>query len=265
MPIYRHALMATLLLGSTLATATSIAQTDPPAARAVPARVLADVQNRINAARLQAVTTNDAGALEEIAAQLKEANAGTAGQTAYYSSYWLAYTDYLIASRRLKESRRAEAAALLNEAVNLLDNNSSADVETYTLLSLVAGLRIVASTPQNIGEAMNQARDALERAIALDPNNTRVLYARALADYTTPKEYGGGRVAERFAWRAIGRPSESTRGLKPGWGHDDSAALLVKILRASGRDADANALLARFSTQYPTSAPLHQVRGKPKS
>lgn len=265
MPIYRCALMAALLLGDPWAAARSMmVQANPAAASPDPAKVLADVQGRINAARLQAVTANDAAALEEIATQLRSINAGSTGQAAYYSAYWLAYTDYLIASRRLKDNRRPEAASMLNEAATLLNNISTKDVETYTLLSLVAGLRIVAGGSETISEAMRQARDALERAIALDPKNARVLYARALADYTTPKEYGGGRVAEGFAWQAIGRPAESTRGLKPAWGHDDSAALLVKILRASGRDADATALLTRFSAEYPISAPLHQVSGTPK-
>lgn len=266
MAMYNYLLPATLMVAIVPASAAVATQAKPAASasHASPAKVLADIQGRINAARLKAVTTNDATALAEIAAELKSANAGLVGQAAYYTNYWLAYADYLLASRRLKEGHRAEAAALLNEASDLLHAIPTADVESYTLLSFVSGLRIAANTSENISEPMREARDAIERAIALDPSNTRVLYARALADYTTPREYGGGRLAEGFARQAIERPAESTRGLRPGWGRDDSAALLIRILRATDRSADASALLARFTAQYPESAPLYQVIEMPK-
>lgn len=259
MSIYHPAIMAVSLLGSTFVQASPAQQGGSAVIRSSAGTVLTDVQNRIAAARLQAVKADNSAALEEIAAQLRGGNTGGSNQTAYYVSYWLAYTDYLIANRQLKAGRRTEAASLLNEASTLLTSIPTPDVESQTLLSLVAGLRIAVSTPATIGESIGQARDALERAIALNPNNVRVLYARALADYTTPKQYGGGRVAERFARSAIERASESPRGLKPAWGRDDSAALLVRILRANGRDAEATALLARSMAQYPSSASLLQV------
>ena len=58
------------------------------------------------------------------------------------------------------------------------------------------------------------------RAAALETSERRALAAtravvvtsrataRALADYTTPKQYGGGRVAEKYARGAISRPHD---------------------------------------------------------
>ena len=264
MSICRRSLIAMCLFSGTFASTISAAQAGPASGRPAPTQVLSDVQHRIGAARLAAATTGDVAGLKEIATTLRGANTELTGQMAYYIPYWLAYSDYLIANMELKAGRKAEASETLSEADTLLTGISSADVETYALLSLVAGLRIAVTTPEKIGEAIGHARDALERAITLDPSNVRVLYARALADYATPKEYGGGRVAERFARSAVERPAESTRGLKPGWVHDDSAALLVRILRASGRDDEAKTILARFAAQYPSSASLHQASDQTK-
>ncbi|TPG10789.1 hypothetical protein EAH84_11920 [Sphingomonas oligophenolica] len=226
--------------------------------------MLADIQQRIDRARLVAATSGDVSGLADIAASLRAANTARSGPMAYYVPYWLAYTDYLAAGTLLKAARKGEAMQALSEAVAVLTAAPTSDVETDALLSLVAGLRIAVTTPEQIGEAIGQARDALEKAVALDATNVRVLYARALADYTTPKQYGVGRVAEKYARGAIAQPRESTRALKPGWGRDDSAALLVKILRAGGRDDEAQSILTRFAGEYPDSASLHVAAAAPK-
>jgi len=220
---------------------------------------LADIQERIQQARLASVTSGDPAAIAAIAADLRAATPARTGQLAYYVPYWLAYADYLHANALLRTGRKAEAAALLREAYDRLAGIAPPDAESHALLSLVAGARIAAASPEQMGEAIGQARDALERAIDAGPANIRVLYARALADYTTPKEYGGGRAAEKFLRSALEQPPEPPRALRPSWGRDDCAALLVRVLRAGGRDEEAGTLLARYLTDYPDSAALRAI------
>jgi tetratricopeptide (TPR) repeat protein len=217
---------------------------------------LSNIQQNIASARVQSLSSGDLSSLESIASGLRAMNQRPTGQLAYYVPYWLSYTDYLLANAYLKAKKRPEATAALQEAYSLLDSMASPDVETYALLSLVAGLRIAVTTPEQIGTAIGQARDALEKAVAAGPGNVRVLYARALADYTTPKEYGGGRVAEKYARSVVELPREPNRALRPTWGRDESAALLIRILRASNRADEANALYTRFIAEYPNSAAL---------
>lgn len=220
---------------------------------------LANIEQSIDAARLRVATTQDVSSLESIAAGLRTMNERPAGQLAYYVPYWLAYTDYLCAAAYLKTGKRAQAATALQEAYSLLTTIASPDVETFALLSLVAGQRIAVTPPAAIGTAIGQARDAMEKAVAAGPKNPRVLYARALADYTTPKEYGGGRNAEKYARSVLGQPRERVRALRPTWGRAESAALLIRVLRASDRTEEANALYARFIAEYPNSASLRLV------
>lgn len=244
------------LLGATPAVATA---RDGPPAQASTTADLADIQQRIRQARLTAFTTGDPVALAEIAAHLRAVNPGRTGQLAYYVPYWLGYVDYLLANAQLRAGRKADAAATLQEAYAKLANIPSPDGESYALLSLVAGSRIAAASPEQMGEAIGQARDALEQAVNAGSGNIRILYARALADYTTPKEYGGGRAAEKFLRSALDLPPEPTRALRPGWGREECAALLVRVLRAGGRAEEAGALHARFLALYPDSAALRAV------
>ena len=232
-------------------------------AQATASQSLVNIQPRIERARWAASTDVDASDLSEIAAELRAMNHNLNGQLAYYVPYWLAYTDYRLANIHLKAGDRAAAAAALDEAHALLAEVPSPDVETYALLSLVAGLEIAVSTPDQIGDAIGHARDAMERAVALDSENPRVLYARALADYTTPKEYGGGRVAEKIARSAIEQSPEPVRALRPTWGRDDSAALLITILRTANRGDEADDIHARSLAEYPDSTSLRLLARKP--
>lgn len=245
------------------ATASSVLSAAQPQAHAArPAFNLSNVQQSLDSARLDLLASGDTASLESIAASLKAMNERPAGQLAYYVPYWLSYTDYLLGVAYLKAGKRPQASAALQEAYSLLSAAAKPDVETYTLLSLVAGQRIAVTTLDQIGTAIAQARDALEKAVAADPRNVRVLYARALADYTTPKEYGGGRAAERYARSAIEQPRERSRALRPTWGRAESAALLIRILRASNRADEANALYTRFIAEYPNNAALRQAGQK---
>ncbi|MDV3456049.1 hypothetical protein RZN05_03575 [Sphingomonas sp. HF-S4] len=228
-------------------------------AQAAPAADLTDIQKRIQQARLASVTSGDPAALAAIAADLRAAAPARTGQRAYYLPYWLAYAEYLHANALLRAGHKAEAAAVLREAYDRLAGIPSPDAESHALLSLVAGSRIVAASPEQMGEAIGQARDALERAIEAGPANIRVLYARALADYTTPKEYGGSRAAEKFLRTALDQPPEPPRALRPSWGRDDCAALLVRVLRAGDRESEAATLLSRSLAEYPESAPLRAM------
>jgi len=256
--VFYTALLCVLLFPSG-SSAAVIGRAGASQARAAGAADLTDIQKRIQRARLASVTSGDPAALAAIVADLRAATPARTGQRAYYVPYWLAYAEYLNANALLRAGRKAEAAALLREAYDRLAGIPSSDAESDALLSLVAGSRIVAASPEQMGEAIGQARDALERAIEAGPSNIRVLYARALADYTTPKEYGGGRAAEKFLRTALDQPPEPPRALRPNWGRDDCAALLVRVLRAGGSESEAATLLARSLAEYPESAPLRAM------
>ena len=257
-----HAFKLICLLG--LATPSfAAAQSETPAQATATSQNLVNIQPRIEQARWAASTQGDATELSAIAAELQAMNRNPSGQLAYYVPYWLAYTDYWLANISLKAGEKPAAAAALGEAYSLLTETPSPDVETYALMSLVAGLKIAVTTPDQIGDAIGHARDAMEQAVALDPDNPRVLYARALADYTTPKEYGGGRVAEKIARSAIEQSPEPARALRPTWGRDASAALLVRILRAADRGDEADDIYARSIAEYPNSTALRLLAKTP--
>lgn len=216
---------------------------------------LSNVQSVIESARLQGLS-GDLSSLEAVVLRLRTMNERPSGQMAYYVPYWLSYADYALASAYLRNGKRAEAAAPLEEAFSLLGTMASPDAETFALLALVAGQRVAVTPPAQIGAALGQARDALEKAVAADPRNARVIYARALADFNTPKQYGGGRVAEKYARTVIEQPQQPARALYPGWGRAESAALLIRILRGSDRTEEAKGIYTRFAAEYPGSAAL---------
>jgi hypothetical protein len=220
---------------------------------------LVRLQDRIMLARYAASQNGDTSGLVTIVNRLRALDTAPKGQLAYYAPYWRAYTAYALAGQQLKLGKRSDAAASLDEATSALKRIAAPDAETMSLNALVVGLQLAVASPNQYAALTAEARTSLEGAKSASADNIRVLFASAVADYATPAQYGGGRLAEGLLRRALASKPEPRRALVPNWGRDDCAALLIRILAASSREAEARKLLTEYATLYPKSGPLASI------
>lgn len=223
------------------------------------AQQLADIQRCIADAARAAVRDRDIAALLSVAAQLRSKIATEKGAALYYRSYWLAYTDYMSVRLALANKRADQAKAAALEADSLLDKLAIKDQETYAVQSLVVLLRYPLTSRTDIGGLIAKSSDL--RAKLGNATTVRALYARAEADFYTPKEYGGGQVAEKLLRQALALPEEPHHPLRPTWGRDDCAALLIQILKSSGRNTEAQSLYTQWHNRMPDSIALGRLAG----
>jgi hypothetical protein len=223
------------------------------------AQKLPDIELCIANAARTAMRDRDVGALSAVAAQLRARVASDKGPALHYRSYWLAYADFLTARVAIAKKQTDQARAAALEADTLLDRLEQKDQETYALQNLVVLVQFPLSTQSDMGRLIAKLSE-LHGKLG-DAASVRALYARAQADFYTPKEYGGGQLAEKLLRQALAAPEEPHHPLKPGWGRDDCAALLVRIVKASGRAAEARSLYAQWQRRYPDSLALGQLTG----
>ncbi|MEO9132362.1 MAG: hypothetical protein ABI240_14290, partial [Sphingomonas sp.] len=226
------------------------------------AQTLPNLQRCVTTAAWSAQRTGDTAALTIIADTLRSGVEKERGPALYYRTYWLAYTDYLLASFALGKKKLDQVNATTLEADALLVKLSNKDQETYALQDLVLLLRFAVTSPTEMGPLLTKTSEL--RSILAKTTSIRGLYALALADYYTPKQYGGGRVAEGLLRQALETPEEPPSPLKPTWGRDDCAALLVQILRQRGANDEATSLYQQWHQKYPDSIALASVAATSK-
>ena len=261
----RAATMLALGIGLCAAPGASSAQmVRPPRAQpaaAAPsadcARTLPNIQRCITSAAVASFRANDTAALAAVAASLRSGLATDKGQSLYYRSYWLAYADYVIADLALAGKHPDQARTAVLEADTLLDKLATKNEESYALQDLTLLFRFAIAQPTEIGGLLS--RTAELRSKLADTTSVRALYALALADFYTPKQYGGGRQAEGLLRKALAMPDEPSSPLKPTWGRDECAALLVRVLRQAGSTDQAAKLYDEWHAKYPDSIALAQL------
>ncbi|CAN5366189.1 hypothetical protein BH10PSE14_BH10PSE14_04090 [soil metagenome] len=245
-----------------VAQAATAAGADPagsPQEASACAQQLANIQSCLTDAARTAVRDRDVAALSSVAAQLRSKVATDKGAALYYRSYWLAYADYLSVRVALANKRADQAKAAALEADSLLDKSTVKDQETYALQSLVVFLQYPLTSPTDIGRLIAKSSDL--RAKLGNAATLRALYSRAESDFYTPKEYGGGKMAEQLLRQALALPEEPPHPLRPTWGRDDCAALLIQLLKSSGRTAEAQSLYTQWHKRMPDSVALGRLTG----
>lgn len=254
-------LISTLLLAGVAVTPATAAPTDKPAPAQVSGsdcgRALPNVQVCLTRASQSSFETGSNDALKAVADSLRSGITTDKGPSLHYRTYWLAYADYLIATQSLRQKRVDDVRAATLEAETLLDNVANKDQETYALQNLVILLRFATAQPSEIGVLMSKTADLKTRLSGT--TSIRGRYALALADFYTPAQYGGGRQAEGLLRQVLATPPEPSTPLQPTWGQDDSAALLIQLLRKQAANDQAATVYTTWQTKYPNSVALASV------
>ena len=148
-------------------------------------------------------------------------------------------------SQRKDEAKRALDAAdrALEESARILPWP-----ETLALRAAVVGQKIgFSSNPLTAMRLGPRSNNLMDRAIAIAPNNPRVVLVRGIGSLYKPRILGGGAdKAEKDLLRAtVLFSNDHPAAPLPSWGHAESWAFMGVVYARTGRVAEARAAYAR--------------------
>lgn len=152
--------------------------------------------------------------------------------------YYAALADYRLANL-LIQSDRKRTRTYLNDSIDHLKEATQLDgefAEAYALLSGVYGQKIGLNPLQSIVLGPRSGK-AIERAVALTPDNPRVVLLQAVGLYYTPKAFGGDREKAIAGFqRAAGLFEQEvvTDTIQPDWGNDEIYAWIGIACKDAG-------------------------------
>src|SRR3984885_3988206 len=124
-----------------------------------------------------------------------------------------------------KDANSQKISAYLTKAEAIEKNG-----ETYTVENMSATQQMLVD-PQN--RYMTNGKDAataLQKGLALDPNNPRLYYLQGMSLFGTPPQYGGGKDKAKplFEKSVALYKSAQPKPLYPTWGQDQAVNMLAQ-------------------------------------
>ena len=210
----------------------------------------------------RAVLDDDAATLKAIRASCLQAIAGgLPADRAPLMKYAVAYAGWRMSTNPFVPAREQsdlldEADTQLQEALKLNDRFA----EAHGLLAGVFGMKI-AKVPMRGMLLGPRSSTHLDRALALEPDNPRLVLQRAVSKFNTPAMFGGStKEAEALLRRALVLfEKEPPDRPWPNWGRFDAHAWLGQALAKRGDIAGARAEYDRAATLAPQSGWLRFV------
>jgi tetratricopeptide (TPR) repeat protein len=183
------------------------------------------------------------------------------------TAYALGYAEQRLAHTRgvppdEQKTLLTDAAAQFEAVIKLEPKNGEAHALLASALGSLIGLEKMRG--MTLGP---RANEEMENALALEPNNPRVLLQAGLSAFHKPVEYGGGiDIAEPLLRRAVSifaqEPSDRPW---PNWGRFESHMFLGMLLDKAGKKESARseyeAALA-IAPQSPWARAILQTRSK---
>ena len=175
-----------------------------------------------------------------------------------FTLYYLAYADYSI-SVMVMSKNKTQAAQYIDEAINYADKTlrvNSKSAETLALLGTIYGIKISLDNQDMMvyGPKSNQV---IAQALALAPDNPRVLLQAGINKMYTPEFYGGSKTeALRLFAKAVSifDSSSGMDSLKPDWGRLESLAWLGRCYAEQKDFAKAVGVYKKALSENPDYA-----------
>lgn len=177
--------------------------------------------------------------------------------------YWQSYLQYYHCIYFLNVSDEKQAKATIQEAIDRLDQMKDKNAEDYALLAMTQSMSIQFKSPMRAPFISNQVKKNAGLALASDSTNIRAHYVLASNDFYTPKQYGGGQIAEAHLLKAIQYPTQPIPNpMLPAWGQEESHEMLVQYyIREERWDAAKSAFQTAIAA-YPDNYMLAQMSTK---
>ena len=205
--------------------------------------------------RVEALTAIE----EELADVWSPVSHDSKGALEYNPAYWTAYVLYRKSVALMSGGQFEQGRGPLHQAVTILERIETRDADVLALLGLASGLYLAYVPRHRIIVATDRVNETLSGALRMAPNNLRVLYANAIADFNTPEVYGGGKQVERLLSTALALPDQEPVGSTPQWGRREATMLLIRFYVDQERSEDARRLVDKARSQWPASPEMRRL------
>jgi tetratricopeptide (TPR) repeat protein len=142
--------------------------------------------------------------------------------------YWKSYNAYYTALY-YTSSDKEKAEDLIDEHIKLMESIDKHTADDLAMLSLIRSYSIQFKSGINAIFISGKVNKDLDKALEMEPNNTRVMYVKASSDYYTPEKYGGGTQVEKLLTQVINTNNEAfINPILPTWGKREAYELLLQ-------------------------------------
>lgn len=167
-------------------------------------------------------------------------------------TYWRAYHAYYTAIYFAGTDNSDKAEDLVDEHISLMEEIETPTAEYLALLSMIRSFSIQFKAMFRAPFISAKVSRDLEKALNIEPNNSRVLYVKASSDYYTPEQFGGGKQVEELLTKVIeAEAPEFVNPVLPTWGKREAYELLLQWYIRKEKKAEAKALFDKASDEFP--------------
>ena len=197
--------------------------------------ILNNIQEKISQAANEAFIDKNTYSLDKIENQLKSADL----EDENLKNYWIGYVNYYKTIVGLKIGDEDLCRQASHKGITVLEQNKVTTSEDYALLALLKGLSFSFSSGMKAPVISSEAQEYIKKGLEADSTNFRVHYAQARLDFYMPKEYGGGKKAEKHLLKAVELQERNIDNPRmPRWGKEEVYDLLIRYyLREEQKDS----------------------------
>lgn len=206
-------------------------------------------QITIDAAFVQSFATQQ-NQIESVLNKLKDDESDNA--------YWIAYGQLQLGIFYLQTGQKEKAKAIVNTAIQQLENIEAKNSEEHALLGYLLGFSI-SLDPSGAGRLSAKAARQYKAALKKDENNLRAYLGLGESDFYKPTAYGGGKEVEVYLLKAISLPEQSMEH-GPSWGKNSAYYTLANFYVREGQEDKAKMYCVQGLDKYPGDFRLSQLK-----
>ncbi len=163
------------------------------------------------------------------------------------AKYHIAYCNYKISYIYLSQKDMDSFNKYMNEAIDLLKSliaSNDKDAEAMSLLATCYGIKI--TSDWNLAKSLgSDSQKLLATALAIEPNNPRVLLQEGISKFNSPEFFGGSKEKAMQLFKSSIEKFKELKDDKYGWGFLDAYAWYGISLSAKNQ----NELAAQIYTE----------------
>ncbi len=223
---------------------------------------LKDIQQKIEQTFESARKTKDMTKMKDIINMLGEREKQ---KKSWINNYWQAFAYYHMSLLHLERGQKDEAKSFNEKAIEILEKIENPNSETYALMAQSVSYSITFINSALAASTSAKARQYVQKALKMNNKNLRAYYIQGRSDFYTPKQYGGGKVAEKSFLKALSlKETYSDKPNMPTWGKKQVYVFLVMFYQREGRTNDALLYCKKGLKKYPKYYALKKLEGSLK-